>query len=112
MLIKPLWPVAEYVINYDYISNILCENKDKPNLNCNGKCYLVKQLSKENSNSNDNPFNEQLKAEILNIIFFQSLTNFSFGIVNENHLKNNFRNPKTLIVGSYIAESLQPPEFY
>ena len=46
MLVKPLWPVMEYVVNYDYIANVLCENKDKPQLQCNGKCYLAKQLKK------------------------------------------------------------------
>lgn len=29
------------------ISKTLCENRDKPKMHCNGKCYLVKQLKKE-----------------------------------------------------------------
>ena len=45
-MVKPLVPIIEYYANYDYIANELCENKDRPYLECNGKCYLEKQLNK------------------------------------------------------------------
>ena len=47
-MVRPLHPLMEYYANYDYIANVLCENKDKPALSCNGKCYLVKQAKKNN----------------------------------------------------------------
>ena len=59
MLLKPLWPVADYIVNYDYIVNVLCENKDKPQLNCDGKCYLAKQLAKEIEDDGKNPFEQR-----------------------------------------------------
>ena len=34
-----------YELNKTYISTTLCENKDKPELQCNGKCYLKKKIS-------------------------------------------------------------------
>jgi hypothetical protein len=36
--------VAYYRVNQDYIAKNLCENRDKPMLDCNGQCYLAKQL--------------------------------------------------------------------
>ncbi len=36
-------PVINYLANYEYISQELCENKDNPEMHCNGKCYLYKQ---------------------------------------------------------------------
>jgi hypothetical protein len=36
--------VAYYRVNQDYIAKNLCVNRDKPMLNCNGQCYLAKQL--------------------------------------------------------------------
>lgn len=36
-----------YQINKAEITRKYCENKAKPMLNCNGKCYLAKQLAKE-----------------------------------------------------------------
>lgn len=43
-------------MNYDYYSNTLCENKDKPDLHCDGKCYFAKQLKlKEDSQKPGEP---------------------------------------------------------
>jgi hypothetical protein len=48
-------PYFEYVLDYDYIATILCINKEKPELKCNGNCYLKDQLSKvNNSGEKDN----------------------------------------------------------
>jgi hypothetical protein len=38
--------MALYQVNKDYISKNLCENRAKPQMKCNGKCYLRKQLKK------------------------------------------------------------------
>jgi len=46
LLFKPVFPVVEYVLDYDYVVNVLCENKAKPELACNGKCHLMKELAK------------------------------------------------------------------
>lgn len=35
-----------YKANQAYVAQTLCENKAKPAKNCNGKCYLAKQLKK------------------------------------------------------------------
>lgn len=35
---------AGFELNQDYISSKLCENRDKPELQCAGKCYLMKKL--------------------------------------------------------------------
>lgn len=44
--IRPLLPYLEYSVNYEYISKVLCINKDEPTPTCNGKCYLKQQLKK------------------------------------------------------------------
>lgn len=38
--------VLNWKINQDFITEKYCENKDKPMMNCNGKCYLSQQLEK------------------------------------------------------------------
>ncbi|WP_051907850.1 hypothetical protein [Flavimarina sp. Hel_I_48] len=45
IVFKPVFPVVEYVFDYEYISEVLCINKDKPELHCNGKCYLMQSLA-------------------------------------------------------------------
>lgn len=45
-LCKPFCPLAEYALNKAYIAQTLCENKDKPELRCEGKCHLAKEITK------------------------------------------------------------------
>lgn len=45
IVLKPVYPVLEYIMDYEYISEVLCINKDKPEMHCNGKCYLMKSLA-------------------------------------------------------------------
>lgn len=33
-----------FEVNQNYIAKELCINRDKPEMNCNGKCYLMKKL--------------------------------------------------------------------
>lgn len=42
--VSPWGTIAYYQINKDYIARVLCENRDKPDLHCDGKCYLAKKL--------------------------------------------------------------------
>jgi len=35
----------DYELRKDYISEVLCINRDIPESNCQGKCYLKKQLA-------------------------------------------------------------------
>lgn len=53
-MLKPVFPVFEYVVNQDYIAEYLCVNKDKPMLDCNGKCYLAKMLQEEQNEKKQN----------------------------------------------------------
>lgn len=46
-MLRPVAPFVEYAINYDYISKVLCINKDKPALQCNGKCQLMLKIAEQ-----------------------------------------------------------------
>ena len=63
ILAKPVLPVAEYVINYEYISTKLCVNKEKPKLHCNGKCQLMKKLAA--ASEGEKPISSDKKANPL-----------------------------------------------
>lgn len=45
---------ASFKFNQPYIVARLCENRAKPEMKCNGKCYLKKQFEQENDHSNEN----------------------------------------------------------
>jgi hypothetical protein len=40
-----LYVFAGFELNRNYIAEKLCINKDKPELNCHGKCFLMKKLA-------------------------------------------------------------------
>ncbi|MCK5872773.1 MAG: hypothetical protein KAG26_08100 [Methylococcales bacterium] len=42
-----LFIVGDFIYNQDYIAANLCENIEKPELECNGKCHLKKELTKD-----------------------------------------------------------------
>ena len=42
--LSKLFVYAEFKSNQAYIAANLCENRDRPELNCQGKCYLMKKL--------------------------------------------------------------------
>lgn len=63
-----------YELNKNYIATVLCENINKPELKCDGKCYLskkIKQAEKEDQKSEQTASKTMLSQ---NFIF----TNFHF----------------------------------
>ena len=59
VFLKPLFPVLEYAVNYEYISKVLCVNKAKPMMHCNGKCHLMKELAKAQETEKQIPSNKK-----------------------------------------------------
>ncbi|MDT7827469.1 hypothetical protein RQM65_02175 [Pricia sp. S334] len=111
MLVKPLWPIAEYVVNYDYIVNVLCENKDRPELQCNGKCYLVEQLAKESESNDKNPFGENRSvSEIQPMTFYELADLYDFGMDFLETDLDNFKTSQVFIKLLFTSDILQPPE--
>jgi hypothetical protein len=84
MIAKPVFPLVDYAVNYDYITTVLCENKAKPTLQCNGKCHLMKELAKASAND-DKPFSSDKKqsSNTLNDLFVENLFSFSFQTAQE-----------------------------
>lgn len=85
--VRPIMPVYNYVVNYDYIVENLCENRDKPELSCNGKCFLAKELS----NTEKQP--TQTFAKVISLDIF--VPNDIFHLIVEQNtfiLYNPFKN--------------------
>ncbi|MEW5676152.1 hypothetical protein ABGT15_07550 [Flavobacterium enshiense] len=71
-VLKPILPVLEYILNYDYIVKELCENKKKPELSCNGKCHLMKELAKASENETPVSSDKKTVHHEFEVLFFQS----------------------------------------
>jgi hypothetical protein len=45
-------PILDYALHYNYIKTVLCVNKDKPEMHCNGQCHLKQMIKKETQEEN------------------------------------------------------------
>ncbi len=110
MLAKPPWPLVDYIINYDFIVTELCENKDRPELKCDGKCYMAKMFAKESRNDHKNPFAEGGVHEIPIILCLNSMTDCDVIKWNSPCSENPINNSPHLHSLLFVFEIIQPPE--
>ena len=79
--------VADYLVNSEIITKTFCVNKEKPEMKCNGKCHLAKQL-KEDEEKKSTDFVKNI--EIVMICQSSSLIVFGEKIDFPLHLKDSF----------------------
>lgn len=87
-----LYVQSEFNMNRAYIAKVLCINRDQPQMQCEGKCFLKKELNRkaaqESSNQKDLPthsgvtlfIDQQLKQPIYPAaqeVLKQDLQNYS-----------------------------------
>lgn len=98
--------IAEFKINQKYISENLCVNKNKPRSCCHGKCYLGKQLVKdEKSDAQDLPQKGKEKVDIQ--LFFE--TKNGSEIIADKELPLLISYESAFTPQSYNADCFRPP---
>lgn len=110
LFLKPVLPVFEYIVNYEYISKVLCVNKEKPKMKCNGKCHLMQELAK--SSESEKPISDKkIIAQEFEILFFQeikSITMCHFFFINQEKENHNYSNLYSFLKYSSF---FRPPNF-
>jgi len=63
-----------YQVNQGYISEVLCENRDLPEMHCDGKCVLAQKLKQANQQEKQkgNPSIPEIELVISPFIFSHS----------------------------------------
>ena len=56
--------VISYHINKTYVAKVLCENKEVPQMQCNGKCQLKKQMVAEETKKESEPVSVEKMPEV------------------------------------------------
>jgi hypothetical protein len=54
-ILRPFTPYVNYYLNKEKIAEEKCVNKDKPELACDGKCYLKSQVIREQQEQDESP---------------------------------------------------------
>jgi hypothetical protein len=112
MLVKPIIPVLDYIVNYEYIATELCENKAKPELKCNGKCHLTKELAKVSDA--EKPISSEKKQTLhqeIEVLFCKQIDelNLMFNFCFLEKVKETFYQDLYKSVASYSI--FHPPIF-
>jgi len=53
--VSKVWIVLSFRINHKYIAAKLCVQRNNPHNECNGKCWLKKELEKSGDNESNQP---------------------------------------------------------
>lgn len=100
--------IIDFNINQNYIAEVLCINKDKPKMKCNGKCHLTKELKKtEEPVDNHKTEFVQLRNEIL---FCQHFINTKKNnIIPEPTKSYCYQNPD-FYKSEFVSDIFHPPK--
>lgn len=112
VIVQPALPMVDYVVNYKHISEDLCVNKDKPEIQCHGKCHLKKEIKKAMGDEN-NPTKHNIT---LNNKLKEYANYYRKSTVTEYYSKFSYPLPKEIIVIShplkgYLTQLFKPPEY-
>ncbi len=107
-MVKNTALLSLYELNQDLFISILCENKSKPNLKCNGKCQLSKISSEQQQEQAAKVLN-QLQADVF---FFHEQTlpnNINQSLLDVIFVYNPM--PDNHYQSPTFAEDEKPPAF-
>jgi hypothetical protein len=103
--LRPYYPYVDYAMNTAYFANVLCEQQDKPELGCNGKCHLDKKLKQASKKEFDTvEISYSPKVEILEPLFTFQLEN-----IQKYLLKQSDKEPKIFIASFFSPILLDIP---
>ncbi len=103
--LRPVLPLIDYAVNYEYIVDNLCENRNIPQSTCHGKCYLEKELSKTEKQSNNG---QNIKLAGLDVFLSHDVLSFSLVQfdVDAQKVKSAFKHSYT---SEYHSRIFHPP---
>lgn len=109
-LVAKMGVIVWYETNRDYVATTLCENKDKPEQQCAGKCYLKKQLAKIDSET-EKKESEPVKKHKTELPEYTVSTNLQYLFLSYQDVISH----KTIFINHYSFQNnssvFHPPPF-
>lgn len=109
LALRPLYNigyVAYFELNIDYIVETYCVNKEKPQLQCNGKCHLATQLT-TTSDTTEESASLNTIFEVFIPVYFQEHKSISLYKINTLQTLNNWKYSNTF--NSVFSDPLDHP---
>lgn len=98
--------MLNYVVNYDYIVKNLCENRNVADSDCKGKCYVSKELSKTEKQSNNS---QNVKIAGLDVFLSHEILSFSDFSQVDLLQKNRSSDNINFHTSEYFSRIFHPP---
>ncbi|TXB66731.1 hypothetical protein FRY74_00680 [Vicingus serpentipes] len=98
-----------YLINISEITELFCVNKEKPQLQCNGKCHLAKQFIETEKDENQSPFSNTQLAYNFDVISIL-LNPFYNTTLPEKEIKSSFHINSTKTLEHFYSVPSPPPK--
>lgn len=100
---------ASFQVNKDYIAKVLCENKSRPEMHCNGKCYLMKKLKQAEENEKKQSVKDNF-GQLDTSFFQQSSEHTLVQLILISVVQNNFPIYSYKYCNHYIKVIFRPPK--
>ena len=99
--------VLNYQMNMDFVIENFCENTDKPEMHCNGKCHLKKQIEQEENQKSENPIS--VNEGIWFVLTIEDLPTFRVDHISQS--ESNINSPYLMKrYGSHLIGVFHPPK--
>lgn len=101
--------IAYFQLNLDYIIETYCINKEKPELQCHGKCHLATQLATNSQDTTgETSYLNTLFETFIPVYFETSLFDFNIVFQNNSKQKNwNYKDTFNIVFTDYLY---RPPQ--
>lgn len=104
--------IVQFQLNRNYYAEVLCENKNRPELACKGQCVLMKRLKSELEQQKDNErqtLQNLLERDIT--LFYQDIFSLNFekhAVLIPEYISLN-PNTKYLLSQNAFSRIFHPP---
>jgi len=95
---------AGYNANHSYIAAALCMNRDKPQMHCDGKCFLKKELSKQQEKESSSQRTGHQNSSVT--FFCEEISSYHF-FNNDKKFLSPFQN--IFYSPGFLATKERPP---
>ncbi|WP_193364332.1 hypothetical protein [Myroides injenensis] len=109
LVFRPVVPLIDYAVNYEYISTVLCVNKDIPEMHCNGQCYLMKQLAQAVKEEQGKDAIKKVCDIAFSLMYFDTVLHIELHKIIVSNIKKVSDIYKESISAVFVTINLRPP---
>lgn len=103
--------LGDFLVNQEFIAEVLCINKDKPMLNCDGQCFLATQLKKAEEKERS-AHHDYLHQNSKLSLFIIPRCDFKAGPNVQLELVNHFAQSRVTVYTEFLSDIFHPPPYY